>query len=77
MDLLKLRGQLDEIDAQIVELYEKRMDLCRQVAEYKIANGRKVFDKVREEEKLRTVKALTHNDFNSQGVEELSSRSCP
>ena len=71
MDLLKLRGQLDEIDAQIVELYEKRMDLCRQVAEYKIANGRKVFDKVREEEKLRTVKALTHNDFNSQGVEEL------
>ena len=71
MDLLKLRGQLDGIDAQIVELYEKRMDLCRQVAEYKIANGRKVFDKVREEEKLRTVKALTHNDFNSQGVEEL------
>ena len=71
MDLLKLRGQLDGIDARIVELYEKRMDLCRQVAEYKIANGRKVFDKVREEEKLRTVKALTHNDFNSQGVEEL------
>ncbi len=33
MDLLKLRGQLDGIDARIVELYEKRMDLCRQVAE--------------------------------------------
>ena len=71
MDLLELRGQLDGIDAEIVELYEKRMDLCRQVAEYKIENGRKVFDKVREEEKLRAVKALTHNDFNSRGVEEL------
>ena len=71
MDLLELRGQLDGIDAKIVDLYEQRMDICRQVAEYKIVNGRKVFDKVREEEKLRAVKALAHNDFNSRGVEEL------
>ncbi|MDE7331498.1 MAG: prephenate dehydratase [Lachnospiraceae bacterium] len=71
MDLLELRGQLDGIDARIVDLYEKRMEICRQVAEYKIENGRKVFDKVREEEKLRAVKALTHNEFNSRGVEEL------
>ena len=27
--LQELRGQLDEIDAQIVELYQKRMDVCR------------------------------------------------
>ncbi|MBD5463088.1 MAG: prephenate dehydratase [Lachnospiraceae bacterium] len=71
MDLMDLRGQLDEIDAQIVDLYEKRMDLCRQVAEYKIENGKKVFDKAREEEKLRKVKSLTHNEFNSHGIEEL------
>lgn len=71
MDLLKLREQIDEVDAQIVELYEKRMDISRQVAEYKIETGKKVFDKAREEEKLRRVKALTHNDFNSLGVEEL------
>lgn len=71
MDLLKLREQIDEVDAQIVELYEKRMDISRQVAEYKIETGKKVFDKTREEEKLRRVKALTHNDFNSLGVEEL------
>lgn len=71
MDLLKLREQIDEVDAQFVELYEKRMDISRQVAEYKIETGKKVFDKAREEEKLRRVKALTHNDFNSLGVEEL------
>ena len=71
MDLLELRGQLDEIDAQFVELYEKRMELCGQVAEYKIENGKKVFDKAREEEKLRKVKSLTHNEFNSHGIEEL------
>ena len=38
MDLLTLRDQLDVIDAQIVELYEKRMKICGQVAEYKIEN---------------------------------------
>ena len=57
MDLLELRGKIDEIDAQIVDLYEKRMDISKQVAEYKIETGKQVFDKVREEEKLRKVKA--------------------
>lgn len=71
MDLKDLRQQLDSIDRQIVELYEKRMDVCAQVAEYKIETGKKVFDKVRETEKLRSVKELTHNEFNSHGIEEL------
>lgn len=71
MDLTELREQIDKIDAGIVELYEKRMDVSRQVAEYKIENGKQVFDKTREEEKLRKVMGLTHNEFNSHGVEEL------
>ena len=71
MDLLELREKIDNIDAGIVDLYEQRMDLCRQVAEYKISTGKKVFDKQREAEKLVKVKSLTHNEFNSHGVEEL------
>lgn len=71
MDLLELRDQLDVIDARIVELYEKRMELCGQVAEYKIQTGKKVFDKQREAEKIAKVKSLTHNEFNSMGIEEL------
>lgn len=71
MDLLELREQIDGIDADIVRLYEKRMEISKQVAEYKIETGKKVFDKTREEEKLRKVKGLTHNDFNSHGIEEL------
>ena len=71
MDLQELRRKIDEIDSQIVSLYEQRMDISKEVAEYKIETGKKVFDKVREEEKLRAVKALTHNEFNSLGVEEL------
>lgn len=71
MDLLDLRNKLDKLDAQIVELYEDRMELCKQVAEYKISTGKKVFDKQREAEKLATVKSLTHNDFNAHGIQEL------
>lgn len=71
MDLSELRVQIDAIDKDIVELYERRMDICRRVAEYKIENGKKVFDKVREEEKIARVKSLTHNAFNSVGIQEL------
>lgn len=71
MDLSELRVQIDAIDKDIVALYERRMDICRQVAEYKIENGKKVFDKVREEEKIAKVKSLTHNAFNSVGIQEL------
>ena len=42
MDLTDLREQIDGIDQQIVELYERRMDISRQVAEYKIETGKKV-----------------------------------
>ena len=52
MDLSQLRQQIDTIDRQIVDLYEKRMDVSRQVAEYKIETGKKVFDKQREQEKI-------------------------
>ncbi len=70
-DLLEYRGQLDEIDAQIVALYEKRMDVCKEIAQYKISTGKKVFDRQREREKLVKVKSLTHDEFYGHGVEEL------
>lgn len=71
IDLLQLRDQLDDIDGQIVHLYEKRMDICREVAEYKIENGKQVLDKEREKSKLQTLKAMASNDFYRHGVEEL------
>ena len=71
IDLSELRNQIDDIDRQIVDLYEKRMAVSSQVAEYKIETGKKVFDKEREDSKLETLKGLTHNNFNSHGIEEL------
>ena len=71
MDLTELRERIDAIDEEIVRLYEQRMEISRQVAEYKIANGKKVLDKQREAEKLARVKALTHSEFNACGIAEL------
>ena len=71
MDLMEIRGKLDTIDRQIVELYEQRMDLCADVAAYKIETGKRVFDKEREQQKLKAVSEFTSNDFNAQGVKEL------
>ena len=69
--LLELREKLDVIDEQIVDLYERRMEICEQVGEIKIEAGRKVFDKQREKEKLTTVSAKAKNEFHKKGVTEL------
>jgi len=70
-DLKELRVDIDRIDREMVALFEERMGIAKEVAEYKIATGKKILDKERENQKLKAVKALTHNDFNSHGVEEL------
>lgn len=70
-DLLELRDQIDAIDEQIVTLFEERLKISEEVANYKIANGKKVFDKDREHAKLKTLTALAHSDFSRHGIEEL------
>jgi chorismate mutase/prephenate dehydratase len=70
-ELSEIRVDIDTIDRQIVELFERRMELTTQVAEYKISTGIAVFDQERELSKLSSVAQLAHNDFNSHGVREL------
>ncbi len=71
MDILELRTQLDEIDEELVALFEKRMRVSEQVAEYKISSGKPVMDRQREEQKKAVVRGLASNAFNARGVEEL------
>ncbi len=70
-DLQELRVEIDRIDRELVSLFEERMGISKEVAEYKIATGKKILDKERENQKIDAVKALAHNDFNRHGVEEL------
>ena len=60
----ELREALDKIDNEIAELYEKRMEVCRKVGEYKVKSGKKVFDRQREKEKLADVMSKVEGDFN-------------
>ena len=71
MDLLEIRGRLDQIDTQIEKLFEERMRLCSEVAEYKIATGKAVYDAEREKQKIESVQAMAEGEFNKQAVAEL------
>ena len=70
-ELLDLRKDIDEIDDEIVELYEKRMEIAQKVANYKIEAGKPVFDKEREISKLNTLSKKASNEFNKHGILEL------
>ena len=70
-DLLEIREEIDEVDAELVALYAKRMGLAEQVAEYKISTGKPVFDKEREAVKLDKVTDLVEEPALKSGVREL------
>ena len=55
MDMTDYRKQIDEIDAQLTELFQKRMDTAAQIAAYKKENGLPVFDPARERAKLADI----------------------
>lgn len=71
MDLNECRKEIDEIDRQLVDLYEKRMAVTEEVAQYKIETGKPVLDRDREKRKLAAVSAMAKNDFTRYGVREL------
>lgn len=74
VDLSISRQQIDEIDSQIVELFEKRMEVANEVAKYKMETGKPVFDKEREDQKLEKLASLSHGKFNERAVRELFSQ---
>ncbi len=71
MDLKEIRIKLDEIDSQIESLFEERMRLCGEVAEYKLATGKAVYDPEREAEKIKALTGMANGEFNRQAVGEL------
>ena len=47
------RDLIDSIDNSIIELYEKRMDVIKEITKYKIENGIPVLDQAREDSMLK------------------------
>lgn len=63
-DLKYYRDQIDEIDAQLVDLFEKRMEVVLKVAEYKKANNIPVYHEGREKEVIvKNTNRLKNKEF--------------
>lgn len=71
VDLQESRRKIDEVDRKLLELFEYRMQLASEVAEYKKSTGLPVYDPVREEEKLKELRTLTRAEENQVAVVDL------
>lgn len=58
------RQDIEEIDKQLVELFEKRMEVAVKVAEYKKERNLPIYDKERESQLIqRNVKYLKNGEY--------------
>ena len=71
VDLQESRSKIDKIDAQIVKLFEERMEVANDVAAYKRSTGKKVYDAAREDEKIQTLRKMADSPFNETAIEDL------
>ena len=70
-DLQESRKEIDVIDDEIIRLFERRMDICQDVADYKLKTGKPVLDRQRELDKLKVLSGKASNEFYAHGVQEL------
>ncbi|WP_367567583.1 prephenate dehydratase [Lacrimispora sp.] len=71
LDLQEIREKLDRIDREIVSLFEERMKVVGDVAEFKITTGKQVYDGKREQQKIEDVTGMVEDSFRKQAVREL------
>jgi monofunctional chorismate mutase len=58
------REIINEVDTQMIELFKKRMDAAKMVAEYKKENNKPIYDKEREEALInRNLEALNNKEL--------------
>lgn len=70
-ELAQIRQELDEIDREMVKLFERRMTLCREVARTKLAQGKPVLDASREAQVLESRAAMLTDASLAEAVRAL------
>ena len=65
MDLNTYRKEIDQIDDQIVRLFQERMDVAAKIAKYKKEQGMPILQPAREREKLAEVSEKSREDMQS------------
>ena len=74
IDLQKCRDEIDFIDQKMVALFQQRMEVSKQVADYKRSTGKKIFDKAREDAVLEKIGDMAENEFQKHCLQELFSQ---
>ena len=71
--LAKAREEINEIDKKMAELFTLRMEAVKQIAEYKSANGLKIFDAQREAEVIDRNSSYVKGDLQKHYLKFLKS----
>lgn len=70
-DLKTLRKEIDNIDGELVDLFERRMEIVLKISEYKKENNIPILNSSREKEVIkRNVQRLRNKSFK-EGLEEF------
>ena len=64
MELSEYRKKIDEIDAELLALFTKRMDVAAEIAEYKQEKRLPVLDLKREKQKLHEIEEQSREEWS-------------
>ena len=70
-DLMKLRQEIDRLDAILTDTLEKRMDVVQQVAAYKDTRNMQVLDREREEQVIAKVVGMLKNPAYAPHMKQI------
>lgn len=68
--LEEYRKEIDQIDRQLIQLFEERMDITRKISEYKNEHHLPILNKDREEEVLKkNISCLQNKKYSQMAIE--------
>ena len=69
-ELENLRERIDKIDKELIALFEERMNVVNDIAEYKIKNNLPILNQNREDIVISKVKAIAKNkDYTDSAID--------
>ena len=63
-DLKLLRTKIDQIDDKLIQLFVERLDIAKQIGQYKKENNLPIYDPEREKDKLRDIAEKVNEDIS-------------
>ena len=72
-ELENLRERIDTIDKELIALFEERMNVVNDIAEYKIKNNLPILSQTRQDIVISEVKAIVRNkDYTDSAIDFIT-----